>query len=382
MIYADANGSLPLLPEVRDYLATRIPSQLWGNPNAIHSLGSQIKAGMDKCREIVGDILGANPTQVIWNSGSSESCSTVLQHVLLPMKTGKTIIYSSPIEHAAIGAALEHYKNVWGYELRYIPVSVDGLVDEYWLASELAGNDKRVALVTVMAVNNETGVIQPWEKIRDLSKKYQVPFFCDTTQLIGRMPFHFNESGLDWAMASGHKLGALPGSGFLLARDPGALKPLVWGGGQESGLRGGTQNYLGVETLAVALQTLPAKLARIPQLNAWRKNLEAGLPSGTVVIGAKHERLPGTMLIGCPGVHGQGVQIELESQDIFVTTSAACSDNEPATSKVLRAMKIDDILGRSVIRASLSLSASESDYLTLLSSLKTAYAKLNRIKAY
>ena len=382
MIYADANGSLPLLPEVRNYLATRIPSQLWGNPNAIHSLGSQIKAGMDKCREIVADILGANPTQVIWNSGSSESCSTVLQHVLLPVKSGKTIIYSSPIEHAAVSAALEHYKKVWSYDVRYIPVSIDGLVDIHWLASELAGNDKRVALVTVMAVNNETGVIQPWEAIRDLTKKFSVPFFSDTTQLIGRMPFHFNESGLDWAMASGHKLGALPGSGFLLARDPGALKPLVWGGGQESGLRGGTQNYLGVETLAVALQTLPAKLARIPQLNAWRKNLEAGLPSGTVVIGAKHERLPGTMLIGCPGVHGQGVQIELESQDIFVTTSAACSDNEPATSKVLRAMKIDDILGRSVIRASLSLSASESDYLTLLSSLKTAYAKLNRIKAY
>ncbi len=382
MIYADANGSLPLLPEVRDYLATRIPSQLWGNPNAIHTLGSQIKGGMDKCREIVGDVLGANPTQVIWNSGSSESCSTVLQHVLLPMKTGKTIIYSSPIEHAAIGAALEHYKNVWDYELRYMPVSVDGLVDESWLASELDGNHHRCAMITCMAVNNETGVIQPWEKIRDLSKNHQIPFVCDTTQLIGRLPFHFNDSGLEWAMASGHKLGALPGSGFLLARDPGALKPLVWGGGQESGLRGGTQNYLGVETLAVALQTLPTKLARIPQLNAWRKNLEAGLPSGTVVIGAQLERLPGTMLIGCPGVHGQGVQIELEGQDIFVTTSAACSDNEPATSKVLRAMKIDDILGRSVIRASLPLSASESDYQALLGSLKTAYAKLNRIKAY
>ena len=382
MIYADANGSLPLLPEVRDYLATRIPSQLWGNPNAIHSLGSQIKGGMDKCRELVGDVLGANPTQVIWNSGSSESCSTVLQHVLLPMKTGKTIIYSSPIEHAAIGAALEHYKFVWGYDVRLIPVSVDGLVDLDWLTKELTANHVSCALVTVMAVNNETGVIQPWEAIRDLTKELSVRFFSDTTQLIGRMPFHFNESGLDWAMASGHKLGALPGSGFLLARDPGALRPLVWGGGQESGLRGGTQNYLGVETLAVALQTLPAKLARIPQLNAWRNNLEAGLPSGTVVIGAKHERLPGTMLIGCPGVHGQGVQIELESQDIFVTTSAACSDNEPATSKVLRAMKIDDILGRSVIRASLSLSASESDYQTLLASLKTAYAKLNRIKAY
>lgn len=382
MIYADANGSLPLLPEVRDYLKTRIPTELWGNPNAIHSLGSQIKGGMDKCREIVGDVLGANPTQVIWNSGSSEGLSTVLQHILLPMKAGKTVIYSSPIEHAAVMAALEHYKKVWGYELRLIPVSTDGLIDFNWLTGELEANHSRCAMVTCMSVNNETGVIQPWEKIRDLTKRYLTPFLCDTTQTIGRMPFHFNDSGLDWAMASGHKLGALPGSGLLLAKDPGALKPMVWGGGQESGLRGGTQNYLGVETLAVALQTLPAKLKRIPELNQWRKNLEAALPESTLVIGAQHERLPGTMLIGCPGVHGQGVQIELESQDIFVTTSAACSDNEPATSKVLRAMKVDDVLGRSVVRASLPLSASESDYQTLLSSLKTAYSKLNRIKAY
>lgn len=378
MIYADANGSLPLLPEVKDYLATRIPAPLYANPNAIHSLGTKIKMGMEKSRKIAADVLGAQFNQVIWTSGASESLSTVFHHLLLPKKK-KNVIYCSPIEHAAVLAAMEYYRATWDYELRFMPVDVDGMIDFAWLSSQ---NHDNTAMIVCMAANNETGVIQPWQQIRDLAKKCVTPFVCDTTQIIGRMPFHFEESGLDWAMASGHKLGALPGTGFLLARDPGALKPLVFGGGQENGLRGGTQNYLGVETLAVAMQTFAKKLATLEQHDVWRQELESALPKEAVIIGKKYPRLPCTTLVGLPGVHGQGVQIELESQDIFVTTSSACSDNEPATSKVLRAMKIDDVLGRSVVRLSLALTATHADYQNLTQALLNAYQKLTRIKAY
>lgn len=378
MIYADANGSLPLLPEVKDYLATRIPAPLYANPNAIHSLGTKIKMGMEKSRKIAADVLGANFNQVIWTSGASESLATVFHHLLLPKKN-KNIIYCSPIEHAAVLAAMEYYRATWDYEVRFMPVDLDGRVDVAWLASQ---NHDHTAMIVCMAANNETGVIQPWPQIRDLAKKCVTPFVCDTTQIIGRVPFHFEESGLDWAMASGHKLGALPGTGFLLARDPGALKPIIFGGGQENGLRGGTQNYLGVETLAVAMQTFAKKLATLEQHEAWRQELENALPKEAVVIGKKYPRLPCTTLVGLPGVHGQGVQIELESQDIFVTTSSACSDNEPATSKVLRAMKIDDVLGRSVVRLSLPLTATQNDYRNLTQALLSAYQKLTRIKAY
>ncbi|MFN9111729.1 MAG: cysteine desulfurase family protein, partial [Bacteroidota bacterium] len=290
-------------------------------------------------------------------------------------------IYTSPIEHAAVQAALEYYHKTWGYQIRHLPVDVDGLVDIAWLEKELTTHAGQTALITVMAANNETGVIQPWEAIRDLAKKYVTPFICDTTQWIGRMPFDFASSGLDFAMASGHKLGALPGSGFLLARDPLSLSPLIWGGGQENGLRGGTQNYLGVETLAIALQTIPEKLKLIENHETWRAEFERALPAEAKVIGFRYPRLPGTILVGFPGLHGQGVQIELESQDIFVTTSSACSDNEPATSKVLRAMKVDDRLGRSVVRISLPLTATQKDYKDVSAALLSAYQKLNKIKA-
>jgi len=268
---------------------------------------------------------------------------------------------------------------VWGYEVEYMPVSTDGMVDVSWLEGKI---DHNTALVVCMGANNETGVIQPWEKIRDLCKSKDCEYLCDTTQLVGRVPFNFRQSGLSWAMASGHKLGALPGSGFLLTTKPFEITPLIFGGGQENGMRGGTQNYLGAETLAIALQTLPEKLKKIPQHHEWRNELEGSLPKEAVVIGKNLERLSGTTLVGLPGLHGQGVQIELESHDIFVTTSSACSDNEPATSKVLRAMKVDDQLGRSVVRVSLALSASHEDYKKVAHSLNEAYRKLTKIKAY
>lgn len=379
MIYADANGSLPPLPEVREHVRKRLDSDLWANPNAIHSLGGKVKEGLERCRTIIANALGSDPAHIIWNSGASEGISTVFHSLL--STTNKKIIYLSGVEHSAVLNAVQSY----GLEMRFIPVSKDGVVDTDWLTSELKNHASHTALITCMAANNETGVLQPWEKIRDLAKQNNISFFCDTTQLIGRVPFHFLESGLDYAIVTGHKLGALPGSGCLLARDPGALKPLIFGGGQEQGLRGGTQNYLSTETLAIACLGLADKVAHVSMMNEMRLNFENEIkrrfPS-VVVIGESSTRLPGTTLLGYPGLHGQAVQIELESQDIFVTTSAACSDNEPSTSKVLKSMQVDDTLGRSVVRISLPLNSSRQDYNGLLGALTNAYEKLAKIKAY
>lgn len=385
MIYADANGSLPPLPEVRDHLKRRVDSTLWANPGAIHSLGGKISEGLERCRTMVADALGCDPAHVIWNSGSSEGISTVFHSVLIQSPAERRIIYLPGTEHAAVMNGAKFYEENIGFEVRVIPVARDGSVDVAWLEGELKITASKTAIIACMAANNETGIIEPWERILKIAKQNSIPFFCDTTQWIGRVPFNFLESGLDYAIVAGHKIGALPGSGALLARDPGALWPLVFGGGQEQGLRGGTQNYLSIETLAIACSGLADKLSLVTKMNQWRAGFEREItrrfPSA-VVIGADKPRLPGTTLLGYPGLHGQAVQIELESQDIFVTTSAACSDNEPATSKVLKAMQVDDTLGRSVVRVSLPLTAREEDYHGILGALTNAYEKLARIKAY
>jgi cysteine desulfurase len=236
-----------------------------------------------------------------------------------------------------------------------------------------------------MAVNNETGVYQPYQKISALCHEEGVEYFCDTTQLIGKGDFHFETSGLDYAVCSGHKLGALTGSGFLIAKDPSKLLPLVFGSTQEKGLRGGTQHYLGIETLAVALNDFNQNKEKLIKLCESKLAFEASIKKDfpeVKIIGDGANRLSGTTLIGYPGIHGQAVQIELESHDIFVTTSAACLDNQPETSKVLKAMGVQDDIGRGVIRISLSYSQGENEYSTIAKVLKAAYTKLGRIKSF
>ncbi len=352
MIYADNNGSCPLKKEIQDYLNARWTSPL-GNPNAIHKIGQELNLGIEKCRGIIAKAFGAKNSQIIFNSGASEGISHIYHHVMLT--SPKEIIISSPIEHSSVEMANQFYQSL-GKKIIYLKVNHNGIVNPLELEELLKQYSSQVALVSVMAANNETGVIQPYKQIAELTQKFAVPYLCDTTQYIGKAPFHFNESGIDYAVCSGHKLGALTGTGFILVKNPSTLTPLVFGGGQERGLRGGTQNYIGIETLALASQICVEEMNLLSDLKSEKEKFEKSLKEkipGCLVIGEKEERVASTTLLSCPGIHGQGIQIELESQDIFVTTSSACSDNEPRTSRVLQAMGIDDTVGRSVIRISL-----------------------------
>ncbi len=385
MIYADYNGSSPLLNPVKEYIKKRLDSDLFANPNAIHSIGQRLVKGIEKCRQIIADSLGCYPDQVFFNSGASEGISHILHSILTQASREKKIIISSPIEHSVLPNALSYYETKQGFTVKYAEIDENGKVITQSIEKLLVENKDKVALVTVMAVNNETGVLQPYQEISELCQKHDVEFFCDTTQLIGKAEFHFEQSGLDYAVCSGHKLGALSGSGFVIVREPAKLLNLVFGSTQERGLRGGTQHYLGIETLAIAIDEFKKNQSKFQALKEAKLKFENGIKSAfpeVVIVGDKVDRLAGTTLVGHPGIHGQAIQIELESNDIFVTTSSACTDNQPETSKVLKAMGIDDQLGRGMIRISLSYNQGEKDYLAIESALKNAYGKLQRIHSY
>lgn len=385
MIYADYNGSAPLLPSVREYLHKRIDSDLFANPNAIHSKGQKISQGIEKCRSLISKVVGCYPDQIFFNSGSSEGISHIFFSVLEFAPKTKNVIITSPIEHAVIPSALSFYQERRGFKVIHTKIDSDGVIDLKDLQKLLTENKDQLALVTIMAANNETGVIQPYEKIAQLCHDVGVNFFSDTTQLIGKGEFNFESSGLDFAVCSGHKVGALTGTGFVIAREPQRLKSHVFGSHQEKGVRGGTQNYLGVETLAIALNDFDQNKNQLKNLAIARMNFEKEITTAfpeAIVLGEKAQRLAGTTLLGFPGIHGQAVQIELESHNIFVTTSAACSDNQPETSKVLKAMGIDDNIGRSVVRISLSYSHGEVEYSALVAALKSSYNKLKKIHSY
>ncbi|MBT4791999.1 MAG: cysteine desulfurase [Halobacteriovoraceae bacterium] len=385
MIYADFNGSAPLCNDVSKYLVKRLQDGPYANPNSIHSLGKKIMFGMEKCRRSLAKTLGCETNQIIFNSGSSEGITQIFNSLLQenPSKE-KNIIITSGIEHSAVVQCCEKYQAT-GYNILTIKTRENGVVDLGHLEELLRENGKRTALLTVMAANNENGIIQPFQEIGKLAQKNNIPYFSDTTQYIGKTQFNFSESNLDYAVLSSHKIGALIGSGLIIAKDPSKLVPLVLGGGQEKGLRGGTQNYIGIETVAVAMDSFEQNKDKLKQVNDLRvkfeKNIRAKFPE-LVIIGDDSPRLASTTMISYPGIHGQAVQIELESQDVFVTTSSACSDNKPETSRVLKAMGIGDEVGRGVIRISLCLGTTPAIYEKIEVALENAYNKLIKIKSF
>ncbi len=385
-IYADFNGSAPLSDDVKEYLIHRIQNGPFANPNAIHQVGARTLMAMEKSRKLISDYLGAKPNQIIFNSGATEGITNIFYTFTRPevLNSGKKHIITSSIEHSAVLNETKRAKSL-GFTTHYLPVNEDGIVEVEKLNELLGKYSNETALVSIMAANNETGVIQPIDQISKICKEYSVPFFSDTTQYIGKTSFNFNELGLDYAVMSGHKIGALTGCGFIIAKDPSTLECLILGGGQEKGRRGGTQNYLGNESIAVALKSIHDNFDKIGQLANKRAEFENKIKTdfpNVVILGDKAPRLASTTYIAFPGIHGQGVQIELESKGIFVTTSSACSDNEPVTSKVLKAMNVSDDIGRGVVRISLCLCSNLSDYDKIYDALKETYIKLGKLKSF
>lgn len=383
-IYADYNGSAPLCPEVIEYMIHRLQNGPFANPNAIHRLGTKTLMGMENARAMCAKHLGAKPKNILFNSGATEGISQVFHSFLWNgLNQGKKYILTTGIEHSAVVNLCTLYKER-GYEVLVAPVTDQGVVRLEPIMEWLEQFGSQIALISIMAANNETGVIQPYQEISKLAQKYSIPFLCDTTQFIGKTDFHFADSGIDFAVLSGHKIGAMTGTGILLAKDCTQLSCMIIGGGQEKNLRGGTQNYLGNETLAVALDAFEKKKSRLSQLKIARDLFEQTIKQkfpNVVIIGEKAPRLDSTTYISYPGIHGQAVQIELESRGIFVTTSSACSDNQPVTSKVLKAMNIDDRTGRGVVRISLGLCSDTSLYPLITQALSQAYEKLAPIGA-
>ncbi len=375
MIYADYNGTSKLKDSVKKYLIERLEGP-FGNPNAIHSIGNQIKMAYEECRKICADLLGAEPHQVIFTSGSSEGISQVFYSHLALNKCNKKLLISE-IEHSAIKNVSKTLEKM-GFSVDFLKTDPNGKVI-------IPDEKKEYCIAALMAANNETGVVQDYNEFAKWCRENKTPFFCDTTQYIGKMPFSFKDSELDFAIVSSHKIGSLGGSGILLVKDPQKLKPIIFGGGQEYSLRGGTQNYIGVECMTLALKELVEDMHNSEAQDKIKKDFEKRIKNQipeAIIIGENVKRLPNTTLLSIPGIHGQGLQIELESRDIFVTTSSACSDNEPETSHVLKSMGLDDSVGRSVIRISLDEKASEKDYADIEDAIIKSYKVLKKIKSY
>jgi len=339
VIYLDHNASSPLLPQARAAwleAEERFP----GNPSSPHRVGARADHAIDQARQRLAAILSCSPLDVVWTSGATEACATVLHHAAAHAAAGSGVCVSA-IEHPAVLSHAHHY---FPGRVHVMPVDRRGVADLPWLAEHLAR--QQPALVALMAANNETGVLQPWREARALCAARGIPFFTDATQWCGRLPAA-SLGACDFVAGSAHKFGGPRGVGFLATTGTTPLRPLLHGGGQQHGRRAGTENVPAVLALVAALEWCEAQLAtgRHETLQQQRDHFErallAALPAAAVN-GAGADRLWNTVSIVMPEADcRQRWVVKLDKAGFAVSTGSACASGSEKPSPVLTAMGLN-----------------------------------------
>jgi len=358
--YLDHNATTPPRNEVIQITQKAMASP--HNASSIHAFGREGRKYIEQAREQIALLTNAPATQIIFNSGATEGNNTVLQHF-----AGERIL-ASAIEHPAV---LEAVKDV-----EHIPVTPQGLVDLNELENLL--KDKKTGLVSIMLVNNETGIIQPVKEAAALSHKYGALFHCDAVQAAGRIPIDIARLGIDFMTLSAHKIGGPQGVGALILGICGVTPTLLTGGGQEKSARAGTENVAGIAGFGVA-----AKLAH-QELQDFQKNtrplqqkLENALNAMSgIQIYDETERVTNTTLFSIPGISSETLVMSLDLENIAVSNGSACSSGKVKPSHVLKAMARNNKEATSAIRISTGWNTSENDIDRFLEVWQNIYQRM------
>jgi cysteine desulfurase len=313
-----------------------------GNPSSVHREGRAARHRLEMARAAVARSIGLGAAgEIVFTSGGTESNQLAIRGA------GRVRVLRSAIEHDSVRAALA--------DAVEIPVEPGGAVDLSAFA-ELLATDRAPTLVSVMAANNETGVIQPLAEIVRLGHAAGALVHCDAIQAIGKIGFDMTALGLDLVSLSAHKLGGPPGIGALALASGIAVTPCQRGGGQERGLRAGTENLPGIAGFAAAIEAATAELATYRELAILRDTMEERLrmiEPDLVLFGADRARLPNTSCVALPGMSSEVQIMALDLAGVAVSAGAACSSGKVRSSHVLGAMGVAPALARSAIRISL-----------------------------
>ncbi|MGN6379842.1 MAG: cysteine desulfurase family protein [Gaiellales bacterium] len=331
---------------MRPYLDER-----FGNASEPHAAGRAARVGLEDARRTVAELTGAEPEQVVFTSGGTEADNQAVMG-LAGEPPGRLV--ASAVEHPAVrepALALERR----GFEVAWAPVDASGVVDVDALEQLVRPGDR---LCAVMWANNVTGVIQPVAEAAEVCAAADVPLHVDAVQAAASLVVDFGSSGADTMAFSAHKLHGPKGVGCLLTRDPGRTPPLILGGGQEHGLRSGTENVAGVVGFAAALE---AGRSAHDERRANRELLERSLPPGVRVVSAEAGRLPGHALLLVEGIRAELLVLALDRAGFGVAAGSACASGEAEPSYVLLAQGMSKQDARSVIRVSLGLSTTSED---------------------
>lgn len=371
MLYWDYAATTPPHEEVIQSMS-EVLRQYYGNPSSLHRYGVQAEALVNKARDVIAAALGVKPKEILFTSGGTESNNLAIQGIARkPQNRGKHLI-TSMIEHAAVYECFKMLE-AEGWRVTYLPVDETGAVRPEDLKAALCDD---TVLVSIMYVNNEMGRIQPLQQIGALLREYpRVAFHVDAVQGFAKLPLDPKELGIDLLSASAHKFHGPKGCGFLYRREAVELRPLQVGGGQEQGLRPGTENVPGIVGMAkavrMAMERLEAHAAQCARLRAIVAEAIGGMPQLALTGSADPAAMaPHIVHFRFPGMKSEVVVHALEQRGVCISTRSACASDEEQPSRVLSAMGLDRAHSVSGLRVSFSGDYTEEDAHLFCSKLK------------
>jgi cysteine desulfurase len=380
MIYLDHNATTPIDRRVFEAMVPFL-QESWGNPSSPYRFGNQTRAAVEQARKRIAEGLGCKPTELVFCSSGTESDNLALRGVARALKSKGSHIVTSAIEHHAVLHTCKALESE-GFQVTYVPVTSDGVVQLEALAASLRDE---TLLVSIVHANNETGVIQPVKEISALTRKHGIVFHTDAVQSAGKLHCRLAELGADLVTFSVHKLYGPKGAAALYVREGSPLASVTTGGAQEHGLRAGTENVAGIvgfaEAMALAFENAENEGGR---LRALRDRLEREVTSavrGVRINGARASRVPNTSSLSFEGIDGESIVLGLDVQGICVSTGSACSTGEPEPSHVLRAMGLSPRHAQGTGRVSLGHETREEHIDTTVRALVATVARLREISS-
>jgi cysteine desulfurase len=376
-IYLDHGATTPMRPEVVEVMRPYF-SDVFGNASSIHGFGQKARKGLEKARKSVAEIIGADFKGIFFTSGGTESDNLAVQGVVHTRKGHKGHVVTSSIEHPAVLNTCR-YLEQQGYQVDYLPVDADGLVDPETVQATLRPD---TVLVSIMLANNEVGTIQPIREIGEMTKSQGIPLHTDAVQAVGKIPVKVDDLNVDLLSVSAHKIYGPKGVGLLYVNQNIPFTPLFYGGHHERGYRPGTENIAGVMGLAKAMELAETERDNFfTNMNHLRSLLEAGILEKVKNVqfnGHAEKRLPNVSNISFHSVDGEMLLYVLDGKKIAVSTGAACSSGSTEVSHVLTAMGLSPELAGGSLRFSLGRVNNEDDIRYVLDVLPDVIAGLKK----
>lgn len=377
-MYLDNSATTAVSEEVLNEMEPYF-REAYGNPSTLYSVGREAKKGLDKARQRVADAINADPKEIIFTSGGSESDNLAIKGVALKLKGKGNHIITSEIEHPAVKETL-HFLETLDFKVTYLPVYENGIVKVEDVKDAIT---PETILITIMHGNNEIGTLQPIAEIGKLARERKILFHTDAVQTFGKVKVDVEELNVDLLSLSSHKVHGPKGVGALYIKKGVRITPLIHGGGQERGIRSGTENVPGIvgfgKACEIANNNLEENYARLVKTRdeIIEKVLDA-VPE-SYLNGDRNERLPNVINFRFSSIEGESLILLLDAKGYQASTGSACSSKTLEASPVLKALNLDDVDVHGSLRISLGSQTQFDDVDGLVEAIKESVATLRKM---